>query len=327
MSIGTTISSTCLIHPLVDTANTGNNLYVMRDDLLPFALGGNKARIALAFVEDMLALGKTAMVAYGSASSNMCRAIANLCCAYDLPCTVILSASTEEQPDTNNKRLMDIYGARRVPCTTGNVAETVRSVLEDYRAQGLDPYYIFGNELGKGNEHVATRAYANAYQLIAAWSKEHQVSFDRIMCASGTQSTQAGLICGHLQARDDCAIDGIMISSRSTERAREALLEGCLGYLKQAAADFDQADVESAINLIDTERRGGYGIYDQTVLDCIKEQLRVNGMPLDPIYSGKAFLGMQRYLVENEISGKNILFIHTGGEPIFYDCLQSEELA
>ena len=31
----------------------GNELYIKRDDLLPFSMGGNKVRIAEAFFQDM----------------------------------------------------------------------------------------------------------------------------------------------------------------------------------------------------------------------------------------------------------------------------------
>jgi len=46
-----------------------------------------------------------------------------------------------------------------------------------------------------------------------------------------------------------------------------------------------------------------------------------DGIALDTTYTGKAFWGMQRYLEKQGIRGKNILFIHTGGTPLFFDVL------
>ena len=66
---------------------------------------------------------------------------------------------------------------------------------------------------------------------------------------------------------------------------------------------------------------GGYGIANQEIYQCITKQLRVNGIPLDPCYTGKAFYGMQQYLLKNRVRNKNVLFIHTGGIPLFFDCL------
>ena len=50
--------------------------------------------------------------------------------------------------------------------------------------------------------------------------------------------------------------------------------------------------------------------------------LRCNGIPLDPTYTGKAFWGMLQYLKDHGIRGKRILFLHTGGTPLFFDLLK-----
>ena len=46
---------------------------------------------------------------------------------------------------------------------------------------------------------------------------------------------------------------------------------------------------------------------------------------MDGTYTGKAFLGMEHYIEEHQISGKKILFIHTGGTPLFYDWLGTQK--
>ena len=43
------------------------------------------------------------------------------------------------------------------------------------------------------------------------------------------------------------------------------------------------------------------------------------GMPLDSTYTGKAFMGMKDYIEKESLKGKQILFIHTGGTPLFFD--------
>ena len=42
---------------------------------------------------------------------------------------------------------------------------------------------------------------------------------------------------------------------------------------------------------------------------------------MDSTYVGKAFWGMCRFVKENQIEDKNILFIHTGGTPLFFDAI------
>ena len=56
-------------------------LYCKREDLLPFSLGGNKVRIGRAFFCDMQEKNKDCMIIYGNSRSNLCRVLANLCCA------------------------------------------------------------------------------------------------------------------------------------------------------------------------------------------------------------------------------------------------------
>ena len=43
------------------------------------------------------------------------------------------------------------------------------------------------------------------------------------------------------------------------------------------------------------------------------------GVPFDHTYTGKAFVGMLDYIERMRIEDKNVLFIHTGGTPLFFD--------
>ena len=45
------------------------------------------------------------------------------------------------------------------------------------------------------------------------------------------------------------------------------------------------------------------------------------GIPLDTTYTGKAFAGMLSHIKQERLKGKTILFIHTGGTPLFFDAL------
>ena len=52
--------------PIIKIENDNNELYVKRDDLLPFSFGGNKVRIALAFLHDMRNQGKIVLLDMGT---------------------------------------------------------------------------------------------------------------------------------------------------------------------------------------------------------------------------------------------------------------------
>lgn len=81
--------------------------------------------------------------------------------------------------------------------------------------------------------------------------------------------------------------------------------------------------VDSSI-LIDQYLCGGYGQYNSKIENILKETFFKTGVLLDPTYTGKAFWGMQEELLKDSTCHKNILFIHTGGTPLFFDYLNLE---
>ncbi len=305
----------------------GNQIYVMREDLLPFSMGGNKVRIAEEFFIDMKKEGCDTMIAYGNVRSNLCRVIASRCCQEQIPCYIICSSEGEQDAasDNSNSQMMKLLDGKLVYCTKERIAETVEHTLSQIRSRGGKPYYIYGNKYGTGREGVSAGAYAKAYQEILAFEKEQGFTFDYIFHASGTGATQAGLTCGHLLAEDETRIMGILISSRTYERAFSIIRNGMEDYLKRIGQGYKESYTEE-IHLLGNYTKGGYGIYDQEILDTIRQAFQEESLPLDPVYTGKAFWGMKKYLEEQAITGTKILFIHTGGTPLFYDCLNRGEL-
>ena len=174
----------------------GVRLYCKREDLLPFSLGGNKVRIGRAFFQDMQEKNKDCMIIYGNSRSNLCRVLANLCCAEKIPCYMICSSEeNEEHPiETNNSRLMKWLGAEVIPCRKTEIAQTVEKTMQRLTEQGYQPYYIFGDKFGNGNEGTPVQAYVDGYREILEWEREQNVSFSHIFAASGTGSTQSGLV-------------------------------------------------------------------------------------------------------------------------------------
>ncbi len=81
---------------------------------------------------------------------------------------------------------------------------------------------------------------------------------------------------------------------------------------------------ESELHLEMGYRQGGYGQYDERILQVIREEFCRNGLPLDPTYTGKAFWGMKQYIEEHQLQDCDVLFIHTGGTPLFYDCILND---
>ena len=299
-----------------------NQYYMMRDDLLPFSFGGNKVRIAQKFYEDMVKKGCNCMVTYGNARSNLCRAVANICSIHNIPCKIVSPADDSgERINTNNSIMVKILGAEIIPCLKTNVADTVSSVLMDCEGAGLVPYYTHGDVFGKGNESVPVSAYVDAYKEILEYESGENTQFDYIFHASGTGMTQAGLICGALLNDDKRDIIGISVA-RDKDMGSKAIASYVSEYLK--SRNFQSSVIEDCIKFTDEFVGEGYGKYTPEILNQIQLLLTSDGIACDPTYTGKAFWGMVNWCKNNSVKGKRILFIHTGGVPLFYDMIQSK---
>ena len=297
-------------------------LYCKREDLLPFSLGGNKVRIGQAFYADMLAKGKDCMMVYGNSRSNLCRVLANLCRAHQIPCYMICSREEGEESgiETNNSRLMKWLGAEVIPCEKTNIAQTVEDTVNRLTAEGKQPYYIFGDKYGTGNEGTPVQAYVDGYREIQQWEKQEGVLFSHIFFASGTGSTQCGLVSGKILEQGSEKIVGISISSREYERAMKVMQTGIQDYFAKNHLELP-VDFAKELQLEMGYRQEGYGKYDDRIMKVIREEFCRNGLPLDPTYTGKAFWGMKEYIEEHQLEDCDVLFLHTGGTPLFYDCL------
>lgn len=289
-------------------------IYIKREDMLPLSFGGNKVRIAQEFFSDMEEQNKNCIIAYGNVRSNLCRVIANMAKMRDIPCYVVSPYDdNDERRETFNSYLVDQCGAHIRTCKKSEVSKIVEAVLNECKTAGYAPYYINGDKYGKGNEATPVRAYKKVYQEICGQAKELGICFDCIFLATGTGMTQSGLLLGKLQNGGREQIVGISIA-RMQKQAETSVRN----YL-QSVIDIEQEVPD--VHVTDKYLLGGYGNYTEALRDQLMEIYHRYGIALDPVYSGKAFSGMLQYIEENNVKG-NILFIHTGSAPLFFDFLK-----
>lgn len=294
---------------------SGNTLFMKREDLIPFSFGGNKARKAEYFFKEIDEGGYDCVVTYGSSSSNHCRIVSNLAAGRNLPCHII--GPEEASEPTFNSLMMELFGAEITVVPVSRVHDTIERKLAELAAAGFKPYFIAGG--GHGN--LGTQAYVACYREIEAYEQENGIRFDYVFFASGTGTTQAGLVCGSLMAGDDRRIVGISIA-RKNPRGRQVVLDSIHEYLEEKHLSFPEQRIEDATVFVDDYTGSGYGKDNPEIAKTIDDVLVKYGIPLDPTYTGKAFFGMEQYLRRERVTGKNILFLHTGGTPLFFDGLQ-----
>jgi D-cysteine desulfhydrase len=289
-----------------------NSYYIKRDDLIPISFGGNKARKAVLFFEDLILAKSDCVVTYGSSSSNHCRVIANIAAAKGIPCHII--SPTESSYPTSNSEMIKLFGAFVTKCPVSQVSTTIERKMEELRAIGYNPYFIQGG----GHGDIGTQSYINAYEEILDYEKSSDMYFDYIFHTTGTGTTQAGLVCGKILHGDEREIIGIS-NARKNPYGRKVVLDSVYGYL---LSQNKEPVVSEAITFIDDYILDGYGSYNEKILQTIRDVLTNDGIPLDTTYTGKAFWGMKEYIKKNYITNKKVLFIHTGGTPLFFDKLE-----
>lgn len=291
-----------------------NRIYIKREDLIPFSFGGNKARKALLFLKEIEKGNYDCIVTYGSSSSNHCRIISNMAAMKNLPCCII--SPLEIQKVTYNSCMMELFGAEIVYANIENVYDTIQQKLTELTCKGYTPYFIPGG--GHGN--LGTQAYIECYEEIVEYEKENNIKFDYIFFASGTGTTHAGLVCGKLLHQNSGKIVGISIA-RKNPRGREIVINSINEYLKSVNRSLPQEVIEEATIFEDRYIVSGYGKKNEHIIETIKEMIVRYGIPMDSTYTGKAFCGMKEYITDCELHNRNILFIHTGGTPLFFDDL------
>ena len=301
----------------------GNRFWIKRDDLLPFSFGGNKVRIGMAFLRDCLAKGCDAMIVYGDRRSNLCRVLGALCAANGIECLMIATDAGEAEGAVPfNERMIRSLGVRILPCGKQEIAQTVDEAFRILEEEGKKPYYIYGSRLGEGNEHTAARAYAEAAPELLAQEAELEAPFTHVYTACGTGSTLSGLAAGLCEGGSRAEVTGISISSRSEERACSCVRRCVSAWYAEngkriPGALMEKLRVECSYNC------GGYGAEDERVKELIRTVFRKSSIPLDMTYTGKAMRGMLDDLTSRGIRDANVLFIHTGGTPLFYDAYAS----
>ena len=226
-----------------------NALYIKRDDLIPYSFGGNKARKACLFFEEIDKGAYDCVVTYGSSHSNHCRIVSNMAAARGKKCYLI---GPEEVSDTTfNSKLMQCFGAEIITVPVENVHETIEEQLHKLKKSGKKPYFIPGG--GHGN--LGTQAYVNCYNEIKEYEKANHIFFEYIFFASGTGTTQAGLICGQIENADnDRKIIGISIARRNP-RGRNVVVDSVEEYM----GNCNKEKVENNTIFIDNYIGHGYG--------------------------------------------------------------------
>lgn len=293
-----------------------NDIYIKREDLLPFSFGGNKARKAIYFFREILKGNFDTVVTYGSSQSNHCRVIANMCSKYGLKCWII--APHTDDVSNYNRKLVTLSGANIIECSISNVSFTIKSTLAQLAEDSHNPYFIPGG----GHHTLGTEAYIEAYSEIAQWENSHQQTFDYIFHASGTGTTQAGLVIGTiLDNRTHTKVIGISIA-READYGTDVINHSIEEYLTEHQLSLPN-EWQHYVHFYDHYTNRLYGKITPEIKAIIRTMYTHHGIAFSGTYTAKAFEGMKQYILQHNLSEQKILFLHTGAVPLFFNDIDS----
>ena len=286
-------------------------LWIKRDDCTGLAGGGNKTRKLEFLLGEALDQGADTLVTQGAVQSNHVRQTVAAASRFGLACEVILEERTGSKAadyvGSGNVLLDRLLGAgvRFVPGGTDMNAE-LESTAAAVRQRGGRPYVIPGG----GSNPVGALGYVDCAIEMVAQANAQGLKIDRIVTATGSAGTHAGLVAGLAVTGADIPVLGIGV--RAPKETQEA---NVFKLARETAALFGQAErVTREMVVADCDYVGaGYGLIDEAVIDALKLAARTEGLLLDPVYSGKAMKGLIALSKAGAFAGETVVFLHTGG--------------
>ncbi len=281
----------------------GQPLTVVRDDIFPFIGGGGKARKAVYYETLLRKRGYNAVVTCGGIQSNHNRAIALMCAKNGWKCHLCIQGKEERFLSEKGNALLDrLSGAECELIKPEDTSVAMDKAMERLAAEGYKPYYCHGG----GHDLPGGVSFVEAVEELARQIEKP----DYIFHASGTGSTQAGIVVGLDRVGwSNVKCVGISVA-RQYERGRQVIAE----FANMLAEHYGMKEKYDDRILFNTDYL--YGGYEQYTLEMdayLKGVMRETGLVFDTTYSGKAFYGMMDVIKKKGLKEKKIVFWHTGG--------------
>jgi len=289
----------------------GPQLFVKRDDQTGLATGGNKTRKLEFLVADALERKADTLITTGAPQSNHARQTAAAAARAGMRCVLVLRGQPPAEHQ-GNLLLDELLGAQIRWAERSAVPATMEVVAAELRTQGRAPYIIPNG----GSNPVGATGYVAAMEELMEQARQMNLRLDRIVFASSSGGTQAGLVVGAKATGYSDQVLGI-----SVDEKREDLQAKVAALATETAAhlklDLKFAPGEIAVNA--DYLGAGYGILGEPEREAIRLAAEMEGLLLDPVYTGRAFAGMIDLIRQGEIRrDESVLFWHTGGTPALF---------
>ena len=298
--------------PRLTEALDGPEIWIKRDDCTGLSTGGNKTRKLEFLMAEAILQSADIVLTQGATQSNHARQTAAAAAKLGIKCHILLEDRTGmtdiSYRENGNVLLNQLHGASMEHRVSGLDMNTeMEASANEFRKNGNTVYIIPGG----GSNPTGALGYANCAQEIIVQSTEMGLEIDHIIHATGSAGTQAGLIAGLKALNASIPLLGIGVRAPKEKQEENVYNLACATAEKLGCAGIiERADVVANCDYVGP----GYGFPSESTLEAIDIFARLEGILLDPVYSGKGAAGLIDLIRKGEFKrGQRLVFIHTGG--------------
>ena len=295
----------------------GPEIWIKRDDCTGLSTGGNKTRKLEFLMAEAVAQGADIVLTQGATQSNHARQTAAFAARLGIDCHILLenrTGSNDPNYNVNGNVFLDhLHGATMERCPGGiDMNAKLAEAAERCAAEGRKPYAIPGG----GSNPTGALGYVDAAFELVRQADGIGLSIDHLIHATGSAGTQAGLVVGLKAVNAGIPLLGIGV------RAERKTQEENVYRLALATADtLGQPNLVKREDVVaDTSYVGpGYGLPTPGMIEAVEMFARLEGILLDPVYSGKGAAGLIDLVRKGRFKkDEKVVFLHTGGSAALF---------
>ena len=300
--------------PRLTEALGGPPLWIKRDDCTGLATGGNKARKLEYLMGAARAEGAQGVITFGAVQSNHARQTAAAAAALGLTCDLILVTDVDyREPawEVSGNRLLDeLLGANiHLESDAAAAGQRLNTLLEVARSEGRRLSVV---PIG-GSSATGALGYVGCAAELMIQTKDWDIAPGSLVHATSSLGTQAGLLIGLQAAGSPISLRSVNVSAPADQphsRELRTLCDATASLFGLEPLGDDRLHIEGGF------LGASYGVPTQAMREAVESLARLEGILLDPVYTGKAMAWLFHAIGQGHLDKhRPVIFLHTGGSP------------
>lgn len=295
----------------------GPEIWIKRDDCTGLSTGGNKTRKLEFLMAEAQAKKADMVMTQGATQSNHARQTAAFAAKLGMRCHILLedrTGSKDPNYNANGNVFLDyLHGATAEKRPAGlDMNAELEKAADVMRATGKTVYTIPGG----GSNPTGALGYVNCALELVYQANERGLRLDHLVTATGSSGTQAGLVVGLKAINAQIPLLGIGVRVPKPVQEENVFKLACKTAEKLGCPGV----VERQDVVANTDYVGeGYGIPAPSTIEAIEMFAQLEGILLDPVYSGKGAAGLIDLIRKGHFKkGERVVFLHTGGSAALF---------